>query len=131
VKQCELLRRETEKAGVMFMYHPGKVIAVLSARAKGVISSDTSVQATMRMWDDNVLTMLVEPKIAQAIKAGDIVLADYRPEKGMSVPVPRNVVVKILRGPSAEKMWQTYREVHEKRKGREKSDKEAQQSYIG
>ncbi|VVC01845.1 Uncharacterised protein [uncultured archaeon] len=113
------------------MYHPGKVIAVLSPKEKGVIASDASVQATMKMWDDNVLTMSVEPKIAPKLRAGDIVLADYRPEKGMSVPVPRNIIVKILRGPSAERMWQTYREIHEKRKTREKSEKEAQQSYIG
>jgi uncharacterized protein YabE (DUF348 family) len=85
----------------------------------------------MKMWDDNVLTMLVEPKIAGKIKVGDTVLADYRPEKGMSVPVPRNVIVKILKGNSSEKMWQTYREVHEKRKRHETREKEAQQSYIG
>ncbi|HIH19142.1 TPA: hypothetical protein HA225_04130 [Candidatus Micrarchaeota archaeon] len=113
------------------MYHPGKVIAVLSPKEKGVLSSDSSVQATMKMWDDNVLTMAVEPKIAPKIRVGDIVLADYRPEKGMSVPVPRNTIVKILRGNSADKMWATYREVHEKRKGHEKREKEAQQSYIG
>ena len=41
------------------MYHPGKVIAVLSPADKGVRSSDSSVQATLRMWDDNVITMLV------------------------------------------------------------------------
>jgi hypothetical protein len=116
---------------VISVYHPGKVIAVLSPREKGVIASDTSVQATMKMWDDNVLTMAVDPKIALKLRVGDIVLADYRPEKGMSVPVPRNVIVKILRGPSAEKMWQTYREIHDKRKSREKSEKEAQQLYIG
>jgi len=113
------------------MYHPGKVIAVLSPKEKGVLSSDASVQATMKMWDDNVLTMGVEPKIAPKLKVGDIVLADYRPEKGMSVPVPRNTIVKILRGASADRMWATYREVHEKRKRHETREKEAQQSYIG
>ncbi len=113
------------------MYHPGKVIAVLSPEEKGTVSSDSSVQATLKMWDENVLTMMVEPKIASNVKVGDIVLADYRPEKGMTVPVPRNMVVKILRGKSAEKMWQTYREVHEKRRSHEKREKEVQQSYIG
>jgi len=116
---------------VIFVYHPGKVIAVLSPKDKGVLSADASVQATMKMWDDNVLTMLVAPKLAGRIRAGDVVLCDYRPEKGLSVPVPRNVIVKILKGKSAEKMWEEYREVHEKKKGRERSEKEAQQSYIG
>jgi len=113
------------------MYHPGKVIAVLSPGDKGVFSADASVQATMKMWDDNVLTMLVEPKIARKIKVGDMVLADYRPVKGLSVPVPRNTIVKILRGPSADRMWSAYREVFEKRKRHEMREKDAAQSYIG
>ena len=66
------------------MYHPGKVIAVLSARDKN-ISADNSVQATLRMWDENVLTMAVSPKIASKIREGDLVLVDYRPEAGLSV----------------------------------------------
>lgn len=113
------------------MYHPGKVIAVLSGKDRGIASADSSVQATMRMWDENVLTMLVEPKISGKIREGDIVLCDYRPEKGMTVPVPRNVVVKILKGKSAERMWHEYREVYEKKKRHEGREKEAQQSYIG
>ena len=113
------------------MYHPGKVIAVLSPKEKGIVSSDASVQATLRMWDENVLTMLVEPKIALKIKENDVVLCDYRPEKGYSVPVPRNVVVKILRGKSGDKAWREYKEVHEKRKRHDTKEKDAQQSYIG
>ncbi len=117
--------------GVVDMFHPGKVIAVLSPKDKGVISADKSVQATMRMWDENVLTMEVAPKIAGRLREGDIVLCDYRPSKGLSVPVPSNTIVKILKGKAAERMWQEYREVQEKKKRREHSDKEAQQSYIG
>ena len=113
------------------MYHPGKVIAIMSPKEKGVLSSDSSVQATMKMWDDNVLTMLVDAKIAPKVKVGDLVLADYRPEKGLSVPVPRNVIVKILRGKSSEGMWREYREVHEKKRKHETREKEVQQSYIG
>jgi len=113
------------------MYHPGKVIAVISPAEKGIISSDNSVQATLRMWDENVLTMAVAPKIASKIAAGDMVLVDYRPQEGLSVPVPKNIVVKILRGKSAEKMWSEYREVHEKRKKHESKEKQVQQSYIG
>ena len=113
------------------MYHPGKVVAVLSPSDKGIIADDSSVQVTLRMWDDNVLTMLVAPKLSKKVREGDLVLCDYRPEKGMSVPVPRNVVVKILRGKQADKMWQEYKEVHEKRNKRESKEKLAQQSYIG
>jgi hypothetical protein len=113
------------------MYHPGKIIAVLSPQDKGISSSDTSVQATIRMWDENVLTMLVEPKIAARVREGDMVLCDYRPQEGLSVPVPRNVVVKILKGKSADRMWHEYREVFDKKKRHEGKEKEAQQSYIG
>jgi len=113
------------------MYHPGKVVAVLSPSDKGVLSEDASVQATLRMWDENVLTMLVAPKLSRKIKEGDIVLCDYRPEGKMSVPVPRNVVVKVLRGKQAERMWAEYREVHEKKSRRESKEKQSQQSYIG
>lgn len=113
------------------MYHPGKVAVVLSATDGSVASSDSTTQAVLRMWDDNVLTMMVAPKIAGKIREGDIVLADYRPAKGLSVPVPMNVVVKILRGKVAEKVWHEYREVHEKRKKSERGEKLAQQSYIG
>ena len=104
---------------------------VLSPSDKGITSADTSVQVTLHMWDENVLTMLVAPKIASKVREGDIVLCDYRPEAKMSVPVPRNVVMKILKGKQAEKMWQEYREVHEKRNKRESKEKQAQQSYIG
>ncbi|MCX8197289.1 MAG: hypothetical protein N3G80_03175 [Candidatus Micrarchaeota archaeon] len=113
------------------MFHPGKVIAVLSYSEKGIISSDKSVQVTMRMWDDNILTMDVAPKIAKQVREGDIVLCDYRPLRGLSVPVPRNLVIKILRSKSAERMWQEYREAYEKKKRREQHEKEPQQSYIG
>ncbi|VVB99819.1 Uncharacterised protein [uncultured archaeon] len=116
---------------VVSMFHPGKVIAVISPKEKGITSSDDSVQATMRMWDDNVLTMEVAPKLASKIREGDIVLCDYRPMKGMTVPVPSNIIVKILKGKSADKMWHEYREVHDKRKKRESHDNQAQQSYIG
>jgi hypothetical protein len=110
------------------MYHPGKVIAVLSP--KDSVSSDNSIQVTLRMWDENVLTMIVEPKIAKKIKEGDIVLCDYRPEKGLSVPVPRNVVVKIIKGKTAEKVWGAYSAVQENRKKQENKEKHLQQSYI-
>jgi ADP-ribose pyrophosphatase YjhB (NUDIX family) len=113
------------------MYHPGKVVAVLSAKDRNIVSSDNSVQATLRMWDENVLTMAVAPRLALKIREGDLVLVDYRPQEGLSVPVPRNVIVKILRGRTSEKMWMEYREVYDKRKKHESKESQAQQSYIG
>lgn len=113
------------------MYHPGKVIVVLSPKESGMISADASVQATMRMWDDNVLTMLVAPKIAGKIKEGDVALADYRPESKSTVPVPRHIIIKILRGKAADRLWKEYREVHDKRKKHETRENQVQQSYIG
>ena len=113
------------------MYHIGKVVAVLTPKDKNVLSSDASVQAVLKMWDENVLTMIVAKPLASAIREGDFVLADYRPQKGLSVPVPSNIIVKILRGKPAEKVWQEYREVYERKKRTERGDKQASQSYIG
>jgi hypothetical protein len=113
------------------MYHPGKVMAVITPKDSNVLSSDSSVQAVLRMWDENLLTMAVAKPLAARIKEGDVVLADYRPVKGMSVPVPANLIVKILRGKPAEKVWQEYREVYEKKKRNERGEKQASQSYIG
>ena len=63
------------------MYHPGKVIAIMSPKEKGVLSSDSSVQATMKMWDDNVLTMLVD--------AVHVILDRERAAAPAATPAPR------------------------------------------
>ncbi len=60
------------------MYHPGKVLAVFSTKDKNV-RGESNVQATLEMWDENVITFLVAPEIAESIKKGDIALVDYRP----------------------------------------------------
>ena len=104
-------------------------MAILSP--KDAVSCDKSVQATLRMWDDNVLTMLVDARIAGKLREGDMVLCDYRPEKGLAAPIPRNVVIKILRGKVAERMWHEYKEVHDKRRRHDSRESQAQQSYIG
>ena len=88
------------------MYHPGKVIEVLSK--KNTISADSSVQAVLEMWDENVLTMLVDPKIAAKVKKGNFVLVDYRPQE--KVPAPRHVVVKVLSPAEGRRIWNRYKE---------------------
>lgn len=110
------------------MYHLGKVLEVFRPSDKGVESADTTVQAVMRMWDENVLTMLVAPKIAGKVKEGQVVLVDYRPSPGMRTPVPNHMVVKILDGKRAENAWKAYRDIYEKQRRSEKP--QPAQSYI-
>lgn len=113
------------------MYHPGKVVEVFRPSDKDVISSDGTVQATMRMWDENLLTMLVAPKIAKEIKPGQVVLVDYRPDEAHRPPVPTHVIVKILTGRKADEIWKTYKEVYDKQKRAAAEKQQPQQSYIG
>ncbi len=109
------------------MYHPGKVIEVV--RPSDAPSSDTSVQATLRMWDENILTLLVAPKLAAKIKSGQTVLVDYRPDPAIRTPVPSHVIVKILEGKKAETIWGAYREMYDKQRRAQAAN--AAQSYIG
>jgi hypothetical protein len=115
------------------MYHPGRVIEVFSSKDKDVESAEETTQATLEMWDENIITFLVAKKIAGKIKKGDIVLVDYRliSEK---VPVPRHVIVKILKGEKGEEVWGKYKEFYENRKKRVKAIKPQPKfipSYVG
>ncbi len=110
------------------MYHPGKVIEVLRPADKDVKASGADTQATVRMWDDNILTLLVAPKLAAAIKAGQTVLVDYRPMPDFRAAVPSHTVVKILEGKKAETVWMAYRDMHDRQK---RSATPPAQNYIG
>ena len=112
------------------MYHPGKIVEVLRPSDKDVVSSDASVQATVKMWDENVLTLMVAPKIAGKVKAGNTVLVDYRPSPEHRPPTPMHVIVKILAGKKAETVWSTYREMYDRQK-RQAAPVAPAQSYIG
>lgn len=112
------------------MYHPGKVVEVLKSSDRDVQSSDGSAQACLRMWDENVLTLMVAPKLAGKIKAGQTVLVDYRPNPEHRPPTPVHVIVKILEGKKAETVWKTYREMFERQK-RQAAPASPAQSYIG
>ena len=105
------------------MYHLGKVLEVFRPTDRGVTSADTSVQACLRMWDENVLTMLVAPKIAGRIKAGQTVLVDYRPSPGHTPPIPSHTVVKIVEGKAAENTWKAYRKFTRSSAGRKSSSR--------
>jgi hypothetical protein len=93
------------------MYHPGKVIKIFRGkRAK------TKVQATVSMWDDNLLTLDVYTAIIPFIKEGDTVLVDYSPYPNFTAPVPKQIIVKILDKKDAEPIWNEYKRYHEKQK---------------
>ena len=116
------------------MYHPGRVLEVFSTKDKNIDGVDTSTQAMLEMWDENLITVLVEAQISSKIKKDDVVLVDYRPMQ--SQPVPRMTVIKILRGPAAKRTWGVYKDHHSKRRvvatqGGLKQPKMPKQSYVG
>jgi hypothetical protein len=115
------------------VYHPGKVIEVFRKADKDVVSADESAQAVVEMWDENVLTLLVSPKISDKIKSGQMVLADYRADEKHEPPVPRHEIVKIISGKRAERAWEAYKDMLEsrKRKAKPAAEKLPAQSYIG
>ena len=107
------------------MYHLAKVIMVYKPDDDDVISGDQFTQATVQMWDDVPLTVAVEPRIAHEVKEGDVVVIDYtsvNPDREVS----RRVIVKIIRGPRAEKIWKVYWDYGQK-KAQEKKEAQAMQ----
>ncbi len=96
------------------MYHPGKIIEIFST-GKDVKSNDTSIQVTLEMWDENVLTFKMNSKLGKIAKEGDIVIVDYE-IKSVKEPVPKHDVVKVLKGKKGEKMWKKYQDFLRKKK---------------
>ncbi|HLD59178.1 MAG TPA: hypothetical protein VI977_06130 [archaeon] len=97
------------------MFHVGKVLKVFKGADKEIIGSDSSVQAMVMMWDENLLTIAVKPGIAPFLKENDIVVIDYSPSSP-NIPVPRQVAMKILRGETAKKTWKEYEEFFARKK---------------
>lgn len=89
------------------MYHIGKVLNILIA-GKEVVSADESVQAVIEMWDKNILTFIVHPKIVKEVKKDSYVLVDYR-SINEKLPVPRHLIIKVLKGKTAEDVWKHYK----------------------
>ena len=98
----------------MVYYHVGRVLEIFSPRDKNVKSSDLTAQALIETWDENTMTFLVDPKLVDKLKEGDIVLLDYNPisEK---MAIPKMIIVKILYGQKAKKTWDAYKEYFKKR----------------
>lgn len=110
------------------MYHPGKVSVVLKHEDKDVKSADDSTQATLEMWDENIITCIVEKKIAGKIKENDIALVDYGPVSD-KVPISKHNVIKIVSGKKGSKLWSEYKDYYSKK--RMEATRQQTKSYMG
>jgi len=111
------------------MYHPGKVIGIFRSKEKDVKSSDESTQALIEMWDTNIFTLTVEPKIATALKEKDIVLVDYSPVSE-KVPVSKQVITKIIYKKKAKMIWDEYKD-YARQKKKQAITKAPVRNYMG
>ena len=93
------------------MYHPGKILKIYKKQEK-----DLGIQATVEMWDENILTLEVDKKVAKELKEEDYVLVDYSPILGMTVPQARQIIVRILEDTDFARVWNTYKQQHERAK---------------
>ena len=113
------------------MFHPGKVMKVYSHQDKAIHSCDQSTQVYLEMWDENQMTLAVDPKISEKIKEGDFVLVDYS-SISSHYPIPRHTVVKVLSQDMGKELWKDYKDYLVKLK--EKAMPTAQQvrtpSYV-
>ncbi len=95
------------------MHHPGEVVAIFRPGDKDVKSADKDTLATVKMWDENILTLVVDSTIASDLKQGDKVLVDYRPQNLSTGDKPalvqKQLVAKIIRGGRAEQIWKEYK----------------------
>jgi hypothetical protein len=99
------------------MFHIGRVEKVVLPKGKGVISADNSVQAVIKMWDDNLLLLEVDKKIASSVREKDYVIADYTPVAPDS-PHRKMIVTKIVRGELGKEIWGAFEKEFEKRKNK-------------
>jgi len=111
----------------VMLHHPGEVIEVFRPEDK---SADNDTLATVKMWDENVLTLVVDPKIAKEIKIGDKVLVDYRSVSLGSMLAPKQLVTKIMEKEKAERIWKEYKEYYQRQK-KIVTQPQQVQSYIG
>lgn len=116
----------------IIMYHPGRVLEVFSNIDKSTVSIDNSTQVMLEMWDDNMITVAVDPHLSKTVKKGDVVLVDYTAGPNG----PRLVGTKILRGETGRRTWTQYVEHKNKVKNapqqslnQVKIDKK--QNYVG
>jgi hypothetical protein len=90
------------------MYHIGKIVEVISPlREKKIKSADKSVEVVVRMWDENLMIIGAEPKIAKNILSGDYVIADYTPVDPKS-PHRKMLISKVLPREMGKKIWNEF-----------------------
>ncbi|MBI5227239.1 hypothetical protein HY988_01505 [Candidatus Micrarchaeota archaeon] len=112
------------------MYHIGIVEQVISPDKNGVISSDLSFQAVVRMWDENLLMLGVDKKIGRRVKKGDYVVADYTPISAVS-PHRKLLITKILSPDQGNLVWAEFKnEFDRKRSGMPAPQDHQQMRYI-
>lgn len=111
------------------MYHPGKIKGIFRHKEKDVKSSDESTQALIEMWDENIFTLPVNPKIARALKEKDIVLVDYSPVSD-KVPVAKQMITKIIYKKKAKMVWDEYKD-YARQKKKQAATKAPIRSYMG
>ncbi|MBU3897158.1 MAG: hypothetical protein KJ697_04490 [Nanoarchaeota archaeon] len=97
------------------IFHPGKVIEVFSSGDKSIKSVNTSIQITLEMWDENILTFDISSKLGKTVKNNDIAIVDYSP-KSDKLSLPKHEIVKILKGNKGKEMWKKYKEYLKKMK---------------
>ncbi|MBI5061514.1 MAG: hypothetical protein HZB67_04340 [Candidatus Aenigmarchaeota archaeon] len=108
------------------MYHPGKIIIVYGPKDKSIESADSGTQALLEMWDENMITVSVDPHLSGKIKKDDVVLVDYT--------TPKLNVIKLLKSDTAKQTWKMYKERYEKKKPQQppvQLTKIRQQPYVG
>ena len=118
------------------IHHPAEVLEIFRPNDKDIRSADEDTLATVKMWDDNILTLVVEQKISTDINVGDKVLVDYRP---VSIPTSANIpmiakqtITKILKGKRAEIVWKEYKKFFEQQRQRPQTTvQRPAESYIG
>ena len=116
------------------MYHIGKILEVWSNKtAKG----DETVQATLEMWDENVITLKADTKISKQMKTGDFVLVDYSPVIIGATAAPKQLITKVLETKAGDRTWGTYKEFLKKQKASKAAGNvqlqasQSQESYLG
>jgi hypothetical protein len=84
---------------------------------RGIVGSDTSVQAVVKMWDENLFILGVDKKIAKAVRKGDYVIVDYTPLSDVSVNRKLRLI-KVLPVETGSSIWAEFRDEYEKRKSK-------------
>jgi len=87
---------------------------------KDTVSVDNSVQAIVEMWDENKLVLNVDMAVSGAIKEGSVVLVDYNPIAGVSPPVPKQTIVKVLSAKQGKECWDIFRKFYAEKNSKKK-----------